>query len=136
MAKDPRRQRKTFHVGPFCGRSRDMLESPAYDVLSGAALKIMAKLEVAHSYAMGRSPKGRSSANGNIVCTYQSLVNCGVHKHIIAPAIRELVALGFVEVTHRGVGGNAGFRDPTLYRQFRPHFLPCYAPRNWGRWTN
>jgi hypothetical protein len=116
MAKDPRRSRKSFHDGPFCGRCRDMLESPAFDVLSRAALKIMAKLEVAHSHAMGRSAKGRSNANGKIVCTYRALEKCGVHKHVIAPAIRELVALGFVEITHRGVGGNAEFRDPTLYR--------------------
>jgi hypothetical protein len=125
MAADPRRKRKsTFHVGPFCGRCRDMLESPAFDVLSRAALKIMVKLEVAHSHAIGThemgsrgvAKKGRSDANGKIVCTYRALELCGVHKNVIAPAIRELVALGFLEVTHKGAGGNADFRDPTLYR--------------------
>ena len=65
---------------------------------------------------MSKSAKGRSAVNGKIVATYRHFEEYGVHRHVISPAIRELVALGFVEVTHKGAGGNADFRDPTLYR--------------------
>jgi hypothetical protein len=34
----------------------------------------------------------------------------------IAPAIRELAARGFIEVTERGCAGNAGHRRANLYR--------------------
>jgi hypothetical protein len=36
--------------------------------------------------------------------------------------IRELVALGFVEITQRGSAGNAGFRQPALYRLTYRHW--------------
>jgi hypothetical protein len=39
-----------------------------------------------------------------------------LHPDAIAPAIRELAALGFVEITRKGCAGNAGYRQPTLYR--------------------
>jgi hypothetical protein len=37
-------------------------------------------------------------------------------RHAIAPAIRELVALGFIEVTEHGAAGNAEFRRPSKFR--------------------
>jgi hypothetical protein len=48
--------------------------------------------------------------------TYEDFIEYGVHRHSIAPAIREAVALGFIEVTKRGRGGNAESRVPSLYR--------------------
>jgi hypothetical protein len=35
---------------------------------------------------------------------------------MIAPALRELVALGFVEITERGRAGNADWRRPNMFR--------------------
>jgi hypothetical protein len=48
--------------------------------------------------------------------TYDALVAYGVHRQAIAPAIRELIALGFLEVTEQGRAGNAEFRRPTKVR--------------------
>jgi hypothetical protein len=49
-------------------------------------------------------------------------VEFGIERHAIAPAIRELVALGFVEVTRQGCAGNAGCRQPTLFRLTYRHW--------------
>jgi hypothetical protein len=40
----------------------------------------------------------------------------GIHRHAIAPAIREAVALGFIKITRRGRAGNAEFRQATWYQ--------------------
>jgi hypothetical protein len=111
MADATRRRRKSgFFNETFCGRARVMLESPAYRVLSRAAFMVMTRLEIAYSYD-GRRP----DANGKLCCIYRHFEEYGVHKDAISPALRELVALGFIKVTHKGAGGNAEFRDPSLY---------------------
>ena len=60
--------------------------------------------------------------NGKLPCTYEHFVEFGLQRHAIAPAIRELVALGFVEITQQGCAGNAGYRQPTLYRLTYRHW--------------
>jgi len=58
---------------------------------------------------------GRQSSR--LCVTYEDFVNYGIgNRHCITPAIREVVALGFVEITQQGRGGNAEFRQPTHYR--------------------
>jgi hypothetical protein len=47
--------------------------------------------------------------------TYDDLIEYGIHRHAIAPAIRELVALGFVQVTRMGSAGHQEHRQPTLF---------------------
>lgn len=71
----------------------------------------MARLEIELAHHGGKAKE-----NGNLPCPYEHFVEFGLHRHAIAPAIRELVALGFVEVTQKGCAGNAGYRQPTLYR--------------------
>jgi hypothetical protein len=88
-----------------------MLESPAYRVLSLSAHRAMARLEIELA-----NHGGKPEENGKLPCTFEHFVEFGLHRHAIAPAIRELVALGFVEITRQGSAGNAGFRQPTLYR--------------------
>src|SRR5262249_17855270 len=57
----------------------------------------------------------------------------GVSKHAVAPAIRELEALGFIEVTERGRGGNAEWRIPNKFRlTYRPQWYAPYA--EWNEW--
>jgi hypothetical protein len=88
-----------------------MLESPAYRVLSLSAHRVMARLEIEMAHHGGKPEE-----NGRLPCTYEHFVEFGLHPDAIAPAIRELVALGFVEITRKGCAGNAGYRQPTLYR--------------------
>ena len=52
----------------------------------------------------------------------------------IAPAIRELVALGFIQVTHKGCAGNAKYRQPTLFLlTYRPFGSHKYVGNGWRR---
>jgi hypothetical protein len=48
--------------------------------------------------------------------TYQDFERFGLHPNAVAPAIRELVALGLIEATRKGYGGAAEKREPSLYR--------------------
>lgn len=44
-----------------------------------------------------------------------------MHPNAIAPALRELEALGFIKITRKGYSGPATMRAPSLYRlTFRP----------------
>ena len=70
---------------------------------------MLARIEIEHAHHGG-------AENGALPVTYDHFVEYGVHRHSIAPAIRELGALGFIEVTRRGCAGNADCRQPSLYR--------------------
>src|SRR5207342_1317121 len=54
--------------------------------------------------------------NGKLPVTFDDFQNYGIDRHSIAPAIRETVALGFVEITEAGRAGNAEFRAPNIFR--------------------
>jgi hypothetical protein len=54
--------------------------------------------------------------NGKLPVTYDDFERYGIHRHAIGPAIREVVALGFVEITEAGRAGNAEWRKPNLFR--------------------
>jgi hypothetical protein len=117
MAKRPKRKERGSINGAFAWRLVEMLESPAYRVLSLSAHRAMARLEIELAHHGGKPEE-----NGKLPCTFEHFVEFGLHRHAIAPAIRELVALGFVEITQRGSAGNAGFRQPTLYRLTYRHW--------------
>jgi hypothetical protein len=91
-----------------------MLESPAYRVLSLSARRVLDRIEIELAQHGGND-------NGRLPVTYSDFVSYGIERHAIGPAIREAVALGFLEVTERGCAGNAEFRSPNLFRlTFRP----------------
>jgi hypothetical protein len=97
--------------GAFAWRLIEMLESPAHRALSLSARKILDRLEI-ELYHHG----GKPEENGRLPCTFNHFVEFGIERHSIGPAIRELVALGFVEITRKGCAGNAGYRQSTWYR--------------------
>jgi hypothetical protein len=86
-----------------------MLESPAYRVLSRSALLVMARIEIEHAHHGGKD-------NGRLQVTFEQFKEYGMDRDAIAPAIRELAALGFIEVTEHGTAANAGHRRANLYR--------------------
>ena len=100
-----RSNRRTKIQGQFAARTIEMLESPAFRVLSLSARRVLD--ELAHHGGQD---------NGRLPVTYQHFHEYGIHRHAISPGIRECVALGFVEVTERGRAGNAEFRSPNLFR--------------------
>jgi hypothetical protein len=107
-------RRKNRIAGQFSARTIEMMESPAYIALGGSARKILDRLEIEHAHHGGND-------NGKLPCTYEHFFEYGVHRHSIAPALRELEALGFIEITERGRAGNAEWRRPNLFRlTYRP----------------
>jgi hypothetical protein len=108
------RRRRNAIAGQFAARPIEMLESPAFRALSRAAHQVMARIEVEHAHHGGVD-------NGELPVTYDQLVEYGLHRHAIAPAIRELVALCFIQIIAKGCAGNERYRRPNLFRlTYRP----------------
>jgi DNA-binding PadR family transcriptional regulator len=102
-------RRRTKIGGQFSWRLIEMMESPAYQALSLSAHRVLDRLEIELAHHGGTD-------NGRLAVTYADFRKYGIDHQAIAPAIRELVALGFVEVTERGRAGNAEYRTPNRYR--------------------
>lgn len=96
-------------AGQFSARLIEMLESPAYRVLSLSARRVIERVEIEHAHHGGKD-------NGRLPVTFDHFHEYGMHRHAIAPAIREAVALGFLRVTVQGRAGNAEHRTPNLFR--------------------
>lgn len=94
--------------GQFSARLIEMLESPAWRVLSLSARRIIDRLEIEHAHHGGND-------NGRLPVTKENFIDYGVSHDQIAPATREAEALGFIRVTERGRGGNAEYRKPSLF---------------------
>lgn len=94
--------------GQFSARLIEMLESPAYRVLSLSARRILDRIDIEHAHHGGQD-------NGALPVTFNDFVNYKIDRHAIAAAVREVEALGFVSVTERGRAGNADFRSPNKF---------------------
>jgi hypothetical protein len=70
---------------------------------------VLARIEIESAHHGGKE-------NGRLPVTYDDFEKYGIHRHAIRPAISELVAFGFIEVTERGRAGNAEFRSPNYFR--------------------
>src|ERR1700730_16310495 len=93
----------------FLGRTLEMLKSPAFRELSLTALRVLARIEIEHM-------QHRGVDNGRLPVTYHDFEEYGIRQRLVGRAIRELVELGFIEVTRKGRGGNREFCRPSLYR--------------------
>jgi hypothetical protein len=105
--------------GQFAAHLIEMLESPAYRVLSGSAHKVISRIEIELGHHGGND-------NGRLPVTTNDFMQYGMHRTSVAPAIREAEALGFIRITERGRGGNAEHRSPNL-------FLLTFAHARHGR---
>jgi DNA-binding transcriptional MocR family regulator len=85
-----------------------MLESPAYRALSLAAHRVISRIEIELAHHGGND-------NGRLPVTKQDFIDYGISHDQIAPAIRESVALGFIQVRERGHGGNAEHRQSNKF---------------------
>jgi hypothetical protein len=124
MAKDYLRKNK-FN-GAFSGRRIAMLESPAFQVLSQSAHRVLCRLEIEHAHHAGND-------NGKLPVTYEHFEEYGIHRQSIAPAIREPVALGFIEVTEAGRAGCAEFKRPNLFRLTYRYLARAEPTEEWER---
>jgi hypothetical protein len=102
-------RRRTQIGGQFAPRLIEMLESHAYRALSLSGHRVLDRIEIEMAHHGGTD-------NGKLPVTYDDFEHYGIHRHSIAPAIREVVALGFVEITKPGRAGNADFRAPNIFR--------------------
>ena len=120
-----RRRRRTKIESAFAPRLIEMLGSPAYAVLSLAAHRVLARLEIELASHGGKE-------NGNLPCTYDDLMRYGIDRDSIAPALRELQALGFIEWAP-GRAGNAEFRVPGGFRLTYRHKDYDQPTHEWRR---
>jgi hypothetical protein len=100
-------KRKNRINGQWSPRLIEMLESPAYRVMSVSAHRVISRIEIEHAHHGG-------SENGNLPVTKQNFMDYGMHHDAVAPAIREAEALGFIRMK-RGRGGNAEHRQPNRF---------------------
>jgi hypothetical protein len=109
----------------------EMQESPAWRVLSLSARLLLDRLEIEH-----RSHAGRE--NGRLQVTYLQFVEYGLHKESIGPAIREVEALGFAEVTERGEAGLGRYRKANRFRlTYMPYATaPGDGTHEWRRFKD
>jgi hypothetical protein len=88
--------------GQFAARLIEMMESPAYRVLSLSAHRALSRIEIEWAHHGGQD-------NGQ-------LPNYGVHRSAIGPALAELEALGFIVITERGkMARAADYRRPNKF---------------------
>ncbi|RVD68837.1 MAG: hypothetical protein E5V62_03010 [Mesorhizobium sp.] len=109
-----RKGKRTTIGGQFTWQLIEMKASPAFRVLSLSGHRVLARLEIEVGQHGGND-------NGKLPTTFDQFEEYGIHRHAIAPAIREAVALGFVEITQEGRSGNGEWRRPNLFRlTYRP----------------
>jgi hypothetical protein len=106
----------------------DMLRSPAWCVLSLSARRVLDRIEIELADHGGMD-------NGKLPVTYDDFARYGIDRDAIAPAIREVTALGFVEVTEPGRAGNADYRKPNLFRLTYKHSNDAAATHEWKKIT-
>jgi hypothetical protein len=105
---DGRTRRRNQIAERFAWLSIEALQSPAYRALSLSAHRVLARIQIEHSSHGGKE-------NGRLPVTFQDFEDYGIHRHAIAPAIRELEALGFIHITQVGRAGNGEFRIPNKF---------------------
>ena len=119
--------RRTSIGEQFAPHTIAMLRSPAWRALSLCARRMLDRIEIELADHGGTD-------NGKLPVTYDDFEQYGIHRHSIGPAIREVVALGFVEITEPGRAGNAEWRRPSLFRL--TYRNTKYAPTNeWQKIT-
>lgn len=122
-----RKQKRTAIGVQFAARPIEMLESPAYNALSLSARRVLDRLEIELAHHGGTD-------NGKLPVTYTNFEDFGMDTQAIPKGIREVVALGFVEVTQRGRPSKSDFvRYSSLYRITWRHTADAPATNDWRR---
>ena len=112
-------------IGQFVPHRPAMLRSPALRVLSLTGRRILDRLEIEHLNHGGKE-------NGKLPVTFANLRKFGMaNGELIARGIRELRALGFVELTRVGRAGNGEHRKANL---FRITYLPADGKEPTDEW--
>jgi hypothetical protein len=113
--------------------TRAMFMSAAWRTMSLSARRVIERIEIEMM-----SNGGAGESNGRLVVTHDNFIEYGISRACLASAIREASALGFVEKTVQGRGGNAAGREANRFRltsyKFKEHGVTHYEPTNdWQR---
>jgi hypothetical protein len=96
-------------AGHFTTIPASLFASTAYQVLSHTALRIFALMAAAEADV--------HSGDGRVGLSYDNFVERGIHRHAVAPALRELEAVGAAKRVWKGHGGeNAASSSVSFYR--------------------
>jgi hypothetical protein len=95
--------------GPYVMLTRELLESPAWGVLTLVDRRILDRLCIEHMAHAG-------TENGNLKCTFTNIEEYGIRRFSIARSIRRLEALGLIRVVERGGITRADFKFPSIYQ--------------------
>ena len=93
----------------FAWFTSKLMRSPAFRAMSLNARKLVDRVQIEHMSQGGAS-------NGNLVVTYADLVEWGIRRNSIAPAIAEVVALGLLEHRPGRASHIAGRGHPQIFR--------------------
>jgi hypothetical protein len=120
------RHRRNRIAGQFTALLTDVLESPAWRVLTLSARRVLDRVAI--------ELRRHGGHEGNGLCvTYADFETYGIERHAIAPAIREAVALGFLRIAQQGRAGNSEFRRPTLYKLTFVNSIDGEPTHEWKR---
>jgi hypothetical protein len=104
---------------PWVWLTRTILESPAWVALSSPARRVIDRIMIEHMAHAG-------TMNGELIVTYDDFENFGISRKAIKMAINIAEALGFIEVTFKGVRSYGSARRPSQYAL-------TWLPQNDGR---
>jgi hypothetical protein len=119
--------------GQFAARLIEMMESPAYRVLSLSAHRVLSRIEIEWAHHGGQD-------NGHLPVTFDDFERYGLHRHAIGPALAELEALGFIVITEKGkMACAADYRRPKCGKRTiaakspvrKPHHYPRRKPHHY-----
>jgi hypothetical protein len=116
--------------GQFAARLIEMMESPAYRVLSLSAHRSLSRIEIEWAHHGGQD-------NGKLPVTFDDFERYGVNRHAIGPALAELEALGFIVITEKGkMARAADYRRPNKFLlTSRPTHKGADPLLKWKRFT-
>jgi hypothetical protein len=100
-----------------------MVDSVAYWALKPIEARILAVIEIEHMRHGGVE-------NGRLIVTRRQFEKRGIHKDAIAPGLRALEALGFIEIMERGV---AGVGDHVQAHRFRLTYVQPNPTDEWRK---
>jgi hypothetical protein len=100
-----------------------MLDSVAYWALKPIERTILSVIEIEHMRHGGVE-------NGRLIVTRRQFEKRGIPLKAIAPGLRALVALGFIEITRRGA---AGIGDHAQAHQFRLTYVQPNPTDEWRK---
>jgi hypothetical protein len=114
-------------TGQWSARPIEMQRSYAWRVLSRAAHQCLSRIEIELADHGGNDID-------ELPVTFDDFEEYGVHRTAICPAVEELEALGFIDITQRGVAARAADnRRPNKFRLLTRPWEKKGPPPRWNR---